>query len=76
MADEKKVTIFDDGPIEVYGPLTILDENGKVVATVAAGEPAYLCRCGGSTEKPFCDGTHSQIGFKGAMQAVAESEKK
>lgn len=76
MADNKKITVFDDGPIEVYGPLTIVDENGKVVASVEAGQPAYLCRCGGSTEKPFCDGTHSQIGFKGAMAAVKASEQK
>ena len=75
MANDQKITIFDDGPIEIYGPLTILDENGKVVAVVEEGEPAYLCRCGGSTEKPFCDGTHSKTGFMGAMKAVAESKK-
>ncbi len=70
-----KFTVFDDGPIEVYGPLTIVDENGKTIAAVEAGEPAYLCRCGGSTEKPFCDGTHSKLGFKGAMKAVEASSK-
>lgn len=67
------MTVFDDGPIEVNGPLTFLDENGKVIASVEEGEQAYICRCGGSTEKPFCDGTHSKIGFKGAMQAVKQS---
>jgi CDGSH-type Zn-finger protein len=50
-----------DGPILVRGDVTITDENGVPVprrrATVA------LCRCGASTIKPYCDGTHKAIGF-------------
>jgi len=75
LADNRKMTVFDDGPIEVYGPCTFVDENGKVIAAVEDGEPVYICRCGGSTEKPFCDGSHSKLGFKGAMAAVKASGK-
>ncbi|MCH8843060.1 MAG: CDGSH iron-sulfur domain-containing protein, partial [SAR324 cluster bacterium] len=33
--------------------------------TIQRTERAFLCRCGGSGRKPFCDGTHSKIGFTG-----------
>jgi CDGSH-type Zn-finger protein len=75
MADNRQMMVFDDGPIEVNGPLTLVDENGKTIAKVDTGETVYLCRCGASIDKPFCDGTHSKIGFQGAMKAVRESGK-
>jgi CDGSH-type Zn-finger protein/uncharacterized Fe-S cluster protein YjdI len=50
-----------DGPLKVSGNLEIISGTGRVVARVTS---AYLCRCGGSATKPFCDGTHRRIGFK------------
>jgi CDGSH-type Zn-finger protein/uncharacterized Fe-S cluster protein YjdI len=52
-----------DGPLKVRGNLEILSGSGRAVARVTS---AYLCRCGGSASKPFCDGTHAKIGFRSA----------
>jgi len=50
-----------DGPLRVRGNLEIVSGTGRVVARVTQ---AALCRCGGSGNKPFCDGTHAKIGFR------------
>jgi CDGSH-type Zn-finger protein/uncharacterized Fe-S cluster protein YjdI len=50
-----------DGPLQVRGNMEIISGTGRVVARL---ESARLCRCGGSSTKPFCDGTHSKIGFR------------
>ena len=50
-----------NGPLAVRGNLEITSGTGRVVARVTT---ARLCRCGGSSTKPFCDGTHAKIGFK------------
>jgi CDGSH-type Zn-finger protein/uncharacterized Fe-S cluster protein YjdI len=50
-----------DGPLAVAGNLEIVSGTGRVVARVTS---ARLCRCGGSQNKPFCDGTHTRIGFR------------
>jgi len=52
-----------NGPLRVRGNLEIMSGTGRVVARVTS---SYLCRCGGSANKPFCDGTHAKIGFRSA----------
>jgi len=52
-----------NGPLRVRGNLEITSGTGRVVARVTS---ASLCRCGGSATKPFCDGTHTKIGFRTA----------
>ncbi len=49
-----------NGPLKVRGNLEIVSGTGRMVARVGS---AFLCRCGGSKNKPFCDGTHATIGF-------------
>ncbi len=70
MAEQAKITVRDNGPYLVKGPVLLLDAEGNEFrverATVA------LCRCGYSKTKPFCDGTHSKIGFRAAQRAVRE----
>jgi 3-phenylpropionate/trans-cinnamate dioxygenase ferredoxin subunit len=59
-----------NGPYVVTGTVELRDTNGTVLPTQAR---VVLCRCGASTTKPFCDGTHSKIGFQAAAQAVPAS---
>jgi 3-phenylpropionate/trans-cinnamate dioxygenase ferredoxin subunit len=67
-----QIQITENGPYKVTGNIELLDHEGKAVQT--QGGAVFLCRCGGSTTKPFCDGTHSKIGFQGAVAAVEEAE--
>lgn len=50
-----------DGPLQVSGNLEICSGTGRTIDRVTG---ARLCRCGGSSTKPFCDNTHLRIGFK------------
>ena len=62
-----------NGPYIVNGSIELRDTNGNVLSTQTR---TVLCRCGASTKKPFCDGTHSKIGFQAAAQAVPELTEK
>jgi CDGSH-type Zn-finger protein len=55
------VETMKDGPNLVPGPLKIVDATGK--ETLLDRKWVALCRCGQSTNKPLCDGTHSKAGF-------------
>ena len=67
-----KITIRPNGSYRVEDPdglVELVDASGNKYDL--AGKTAYsLCRCGGSVNKPFCDGTHSKIGFQAAEAAV------
>lgn len=57
-----RVHLRHHGPLVTEGPLMVQPASGTAVY---AGEKCFFCRCGGSGNKPFCDGTHKKIGFTG-----------
>lgn len=69
---EIKITALKNGPYKVEGPIDLYYEDNKVETKPTS---TFLCRCGASSKKPFCDGTHSKIGFQAAAQAVPQSKE-
>jgi CDGSH-type Zn-finger protein len=58
---EPLVTVTNDGPYAITGGIEL---QGVAFGDGASREHYTLCRCGGSKNKPFCDGTHWSIGFR------------
>jgi CDGSH-type Zn-finger protein len=57
-----EIVAYPDGPFLVRGDFAILGANGESIPK--AREVVALCRCGASTIKPYCDGTHKLINFR------------
>jgi CDGSH-type Zn-finger protein len=77
MSDERvEIKVRSCGPYRVKGPITLFDADGNEydLEPHTKNGTIALCRCGGSTTKPFCDGTHSEIGFDAAERAVKETD--
>ncbi|CAN5587282.1 hypothetical protein BH24ACT22_BH24ACT22_18340 [soil metagenome] len=70
MSEGTKITAYDNGPYLVSGPVSITDADGNEYTSDK--ESVALCRCGASTNKPFCDGTHSKAGFEAAERVVKQ----
>lgn len=62
-----------NGPYLVKGLATLTDSNGDAIATE---ETIALCRCGGSANKPFCDGTHRKNGFDDAKREERTKDRR
>lgn len=58
-----EIRVVRNGPLYVRGNIEVLDHEGRVVQI---GPRAALCRCGASSNKPFCDNTHLETGFTDA----------
>ncbi len=59
---ESIVEAVPNGPLLVYGNLSVKDSVGN---TVQKTKVTAFCRCGASANKPYCDGTHTKVGFAG-----------
>jgi CDGSH-type Zn-finger protein len=71
MTEATKISTLDNGPFLVTGSVVLSDAEGNQFQTER--ETIALCRCGASIKKPFCDGTHSKIGFVAAERAVEQA---
>ncbi len=60
-AGQLTVVPIKDGPLMLEGPMEIIAGSGR---RIRASEKAFLCRCGASANKPFCDGRHKEVGFE------------
>ena len=68
MAERTDITIRSNGPLRVSGNFAIRDGNGQEF-DLSGRTAISLCRCGHSKNKPFCDGSHNQIGFASTVEA-------
>ena len=51
---------LENGPLHITGTLELLDAEGELIEKA---DELYLCRCGQSNKKPYCDGQHKAKGF-------------
>ncbi|HEX2172110.1 MAG TPA: CDGSH iron-sulfur domain-containing protein [Dehalococcoidia bacterium] len=71
---EVTITLRDNGPYAIDGDIELLHPSGRPIDRQGKTK-IFLCRCGGSTNKPFCDGTHSKIGFQAAEAAAEQADR-
>ncbi len=63
-----QISARENGPFLVSGPCKVLDHQGNEF-DLGGKETFALCRCGASGNRPFCDGSHNQAGFKAGETA-------
>lgn len=68
---ETIIKTTEHGPLRVKGPFTLVDPDGTTFEITR--KTIFLCRCGASRNKPFCDGSHDAIGFEAAERAQQPS---
>ena len=75
MAERTDITVRSNGPLRVSGNFAIRDADGQEF-DLSGRTAISLCRCGQSKNKPFCDGSHNQIGFDSTVEAKKLSPPK
>lgn len=68
------IRVVRNGPYQVSGDFQLVDHDGDVIPTTP-GKRISLCRCGASVRKPFCDSTHTKIGFMAAEAAQQKADE-
>ena len=56
-----EIKVLKQGPLQVSGEFILKSSDGEPMETK---DMIFLCRCGGSANKPFCDGSHRRVGLK------------
>ncbi|MFS4506635.1 CDGSH iron-sulfur domain-containing protein [Clavibacter sp. Sh2141] len=69
-AEPPRIIAYPDGPLLVRGEFEIVDPEGRPLPRTR--RTVALCRCGVSSIKPYCDGTHRLVGFRTDPPAPAE----
>jgi CDGSH-type Zn-finger protein len=68
MADVR-IRLRPNGPLVIEGPFTLVDDEGNEFTLPTEKPLVALCRCGRSSKRPFCDGTHKTCGFEATEKA-------
>lgn len=68
------IKTVDGGPLQIKGAFQIVDHDGTAY-DLEGRRSAFLCRCGQSATKPFCDGTHKKIGFDADHRAPTAQDQ-
>lgn len=71
--DPTVITVGDNGSYQVSGDFVVKDAAGNAYPR-EAGNDVWLCRCGQSGNKPFCDGSHRKAGFAAVERATVAGD--
>ncbi|MGD1897479.1 MAG: CDGSH iron-sulfur domain-containing protein [Phormidesmis sp.] len=71
MSDVTNITVIDNGPIVIKNTFELFDGEGN--SFTPKKDTISICRCGASTNQPFCNGSHHKIDFQSIVRALKES---
>lgn len=69
MSETVEVKVRDNGPLKITGKVRVVDADGNLIRETEEDQAIALCRCGHSSDKPFCDGKHTGEGFESCVRA-------
>jgi CDGSH-type Zn-finger protein len=73
MGDAVVIRCRENGPLLVQGLVKVVDYLGNEFVIPPGKDNIAMCRCGHSKNKPFCDGSHRQVGFQAGETASAKA---